>query len=399
MTDIIPISPEEADLRDAVRRVAGKYGHKYFVDCATSHKEPTELYEELGAAGFLGVHLPEEYGGGGAGLAELCAVIEEVSAAGCPLLMMVIAPAICGSIIAAHGSPALKQAWLPGLANGTRTMSFAITEPDAGSNTHALSTTARRDGDDYVISGTKYWISGADQADAILLVTRDGDVDADVGTGRDTPMSMFVVPAGSPGLTMHAIEAELVQPEKQFTVFFDQVRVPATALVGQAGKGFRAVFAGLNPERVTAAAISNGISRYALERATRYARERAVWKTPIGAHQGVAHPLAECHIAVTQARLLTARAAELADTLGAGGRSSGRAEAAEAVNMAKFAAAEASLKTLDQAIQVHGGNGLSREYGLADLWFLARMLRTAPTSREMVLNFVAQHSLGLPASY
>ena len=389
MTDIIPISPEEADLRDAVRRVAGKYGHKYFVDCATSHKEPTELYEELGAAGFLGVHLPEEYGGGGAGLAELCAVIEEVSAAGCPLLMMVIAPAICGSIIAAHGSPALKQAWLPGLANGTKTMSFAITEPDAGSNTHALSTTARRDGDDYVISGTKYWISGADQADAILIVTRDADAAAE----RDTPMSMFVVPAGSPGLTMHAIEAELVQPEKQFTVFFDQVRVPATALVGQAGKGFRAVFAGLNPERVTAAAISNGISRYALERATRYARERAVWKTPIGAHQGVAHPLAECHIAVTQARLLTARAAELADTLGAGGQS------AEAVNMAKFAAAEASLKTLDQAIQVHGGNGLSREYGLADLWFLARMLRTAPTSREMVLNFVAQHSLGLPASY
>jgi alkylation response protein AidB-like acyl-CoA dehydrogenase len=399
MTDIIPISPEEADLRDAVRRVAGKYGHKYFVDCATSHKEPTELYEELGAAGFLGVHLPEEYGGGGAGLAELCAVIEEVSAAGCPLLMMVIAPAICGSIIAAHGSPELKQAWLPGLANGTKTMSFAITEPDAGSNTHALSTTARRDGDDYVISGTKYWISGADQADAILLVTRDGDAASGSGSGsgseagRDTPMSMFVVPAGAPGLSMHAIEAELVQPEKQFTVFFDQVRVPATALVGQAGKGFRAVFAGLNPERVTAAAISNGISRYALERATRYARERAVWKTPIGAHQGVAHPLAECHIAVTQARLLTARAAELADTLGAGGQS------AEAVNMAKFAAAEASLKTLDQAIQVHGGNGLSREYGLADLWFLARMLRTAPTSREMVLNFVAQHSLGLPASY
>jgi alkylation response protein AidB-like acyl-CoA dehydrogenase len=402
MTDIIPISPEEADLRDAVRQVASKYGHKYFVDCATSHKEPTELYEELGAAGFLGVHLPEEYGGGGAGLAELCAVIEEVSAAGCPLLMMVIAPAICGSIIAAHGSPELKQTWLPGLANGTQTMSFAITEPDAGSNTHALSTTARRDGNDYVISGTKYWISGADQADAILLVTRDGDAgggggaDASTGGGggggggRDTPMSMFVVPAGSPGLTMHAIEAELVQPEKQFTVFLDQVRVPATALVGPAGKGFRAVFAGLNPERVTAAAISNGISRYALERATRYARERAVWKTPIGAHQGVAHPLAECHIAVTQARLLTARAAELAD---AGDRSG------EAVNMAKFAAAEASLKTLDQAIQVHGGNGLSREYGLADLWFLARMLRTAPTSREMVLNFVAQHSLGLPASY
>jgi alkylation response protein AidB-like acyl-CoA dehydrogenase len=203
-------------------------------------------------------------------------------------------------------------------------------------------------------------------------------------------MSMFVVPARAPGLTMHVIEAELIQPEKQFTVFFDDVRVPAGALVGEAGQGFRAVFAGLNPERVTAAAIRNGISRYALERATQYARDRSVWKTPIGAHQGVAHPLAECYIAVTQARLLTARAADLADA----GDSTG-----EAVNMAKFAAAEASLKTLDQAIQVHGGNGLSREYGLADLWFLARMLRTAPTSREMVLNFVAQHSLRLPESY
>src|ERR1700750_79486 len=139
MTDLLPISPEQADLRSAVRQVADKYGHKYFVDCATSHSEPVELYEELGAAGFLGVHLPEEYGGGGAGLTELCAVIEEVSAAGCPLLVMGIAPAICVAIIAAHRSPELKQAGRPGLADGTRTMSFAITEPDAGSNTHALS--------------------------------------------------------------------------------------------------------------------------------------------------------------------------------------------------------------------------------------------------------------------
>ncbi len=302
MADIVLISPEQADLRRAVRQIADKYGHRYFVECATSHKEPTELYGELGAGGFLGVHLPEEYGGGRAGLGELTAVIEEVSAAGCPLLMMVIAPAICGSIIAAHGSPELKRAWLPGLADGTRTMSFAITEPEAGSNTHALATTARRSGDAYVISGTKYRISGADQADAILVVTRDADKsagrpagatagkDAGATAGRHTPMSMFLVPGGAPGLTMHAIEAELIQPEKQFTVFFDDARVPAGALVGEAGQGFRAVFAGLNPERVTAAAISNGISRYTLERATQYARDRSVWTTPIGAHQGIAHP-------------------------------------------------------------------------------------------------------------
>jgi alkylation response protein AidB-like acyl-CoA dehydrogenase len=387
MTDgIIPQTAELRELRSAARSIAEKYGHRYFVECARTHTEPAELYEQLGAAGFLGVHLPAEYGGGGGGLVELTAVIEEVSAAGCPMLMLVISPAICGSIIAAHGSEQLKRTWLPGLADGTKTMSFAITEPDAGSNTHALSTSARRDGGDYVISGTKYWISGADQADAIMVVTRDRDAQA----GKYTPMSIFVVPADAPGIRMTVIETELVQPERQFTVFFDDIRVPAAALVGEAGLGFRAVFSGLNPERVTAAAISNGIARYALDRATRYARERQVWATPIGAHQGIAHPLAECYIALTQSRLLTARAAEIADA---------GLDAAEAVNIAKFAAADASLRTLDQAIQVHGGNGLSREYGLADLWFLARMLRTAPTSREMVLNFVSAHSLGLPDSY
>jgi len=383
---LLPTTPELTDLRLAVRQIVDKYGQGYFLECARVHKEPTELYEELGSAGFLGMHLPAEYGGGGAGLTETCVALEEIAAGGCPLLMVVIAPAICGSIIAAHGSPAIKQEWLPGLADGTRTMAFAITEPDAGSNSHAITVTARRDGADYRISGTKYWTSGADQTDAVLVVCRD----ADATTARHTPMSMFIVPTGAPGLSMTPIEAELVQPEKQFTLFFDDVRVPASALVGEPGQGFRAVFAGLNPERLTAAAMANGIALYAMEKATRYARERTVWSAPIGSHQGLAHPLAECHIAVIQSRLLTARAAQMCDA---------GADAAEAVNIAKFAAAEAALRTLDQAIQIHGGNGLSREYGLAPLWFLTRMLRTAPTSREMVLNFVAEHSLKLPSSY
>ncbi|MGQ0623904.1 MAG: acyl-CoA dehydrogenase family protein [Sporichthyaceae bacterium] len=386
MSNLVPSTPELDDLRKAVRAIVDKYGFGYFLDCARHHKEPTELYEELGAAGFLGMHLPEEYGGGGAGLSETCVALEEIAAGGCPLLMIVVAPAICGAIIAAHGSEELKREWLPGLADGTKTMAFAITEPDAGSNSHEISVTARRDGEDYLVNGTKYWTSGADQTDAILVVCRD----ADIAPGTHTPMSIVIVPAGTPGLSMTPIEAELVQPEKQFTVFFDDVRVPAANLVGEAGKGFRAVFSGLNPERVTAAAMANGISRYALEKATRYAREREVWKVPIGSHQGISHPLAECYIAVASARVLTARAAEICD--------SGQ-DAAEAVNVAKFAAAEAMIAALDQAIQVHGGNGMSREYGLAPLWFLARMLRPAPTSREMVLNFVAEHSLKLPASY
>jgi alkylation response protein AidB-like acyl-CoA dehydrogenase len=388
-SSIIPESDERAALRASVSGLVGRYGHAYFAARARAHEQPTALWKELGANGFLGVHLPEEYGGGGGTLGDLGVVVEAASAAGCPLLMTVISPAICGTIIAHHGSHELKQRWLPGIADGTLKMAFAITEPDAGSNSHEITTTARPDGAGWRLSGTKYWTSGVDEADAILVVARSGS--APQAGGDRKPLSLFVVPTDSPGLTWQTIEAALVQPEHQFTVFFDDVPVGPETLIGTDGSGLRHVFSGLNPERITAASISNGISLYALDKATAYANERAVWKgVPIGAHQGVAHPLAECYIAVTQARLLAARAAELFDTGG---------DAAEASNIAKFAAADASLTTLDQAMQTHGGNGLALEYGLSDYWFLARMLKTAPVSREMVLNFVAQRSLGLPASY
>jgi len=414
-SSIVPESGEHAELRASVAALVGRYGHGYFVERARKHSEPTGLWKELGAAGFLGVHLPEDYGGGGGTLADLSVVIEQTSASGCPLLMTVISPAICGTILARHGSEAMKKRWLTGIADGSIKMAFAITEPDAGSNSHEITTTAHPDGDGWRISGTKYWTSGVDVADAILVVARSGSAAQDAqrsgagpaqdaqrsgagaaqdaqrsGAGTRRPLSLFVVPTDSPGLTYQTIEAALVQPEHQFTVFFDDVAVGPEALIGDDGNGLRQVFSGLNPERITAASISNGISLYALEKATAYANERAVWGVPIGSHQGVAHPLAECYIAVAQARLMAARAAELFDA---------GEDAAEASNIAKFAAADASLRALDQSMQVHGGNGMALEYGLADLWFLARMLKTAPVSREMVLNFVAQRSLGLPASY
>jgi alkylation response protein AidB-like acyl-CoA dehydrogenase len=202
---------------------------------------------------------------------------------------------------------------------------------------------------------------------------------------------MFIVPTDAPGYRYQPIEMAFTAAERQFTVFFDDVALPDEALIGGEEAGLAALFAGLNPERITAACISNGIARYALAKATRYATERTVWKgVPIGAHQGVAHPLAEAYIGTQLSRLMTYRAAELYDTGG---------DAAEAANIAKFASADSSLRTLDQAMQTHGGNGMALEYGMADLWFVARMLKTAPVSREMVLNFVAQHTLGLPASY
>jgi len=377
---------EQHALRDAVRKLGGAYGHEYFVEMAKSGGKCTELWKQAGDYGFLGVNLAEEYGGGAAGVYELQIVAEEFAAAGCPLLMLVVSPAICGSLIQAFGTDEQRLRWLPPIISGESIMSFAITEPDAGSNSHNIATVARRDGGDYVLNGTKYYISGVDEADTVLVVTRTGSDEN--GRGR---LSLVVVPTDAPGLTKTLIPVEMTAPEKQFTLFFDDVRVPAENLVGTEGDGLRQVFHGLNPERIMGAAVANGITRYALEKASEYARTRQVWGVPIGSHQGVAHPLAAARINADLARLMTQRAAWLHDQ--------GDRLAGEAANMAKFAAAEAGLAALDQAIQTHGGNGLSTEYGLATLWGPMRLMRTAPISREMILNYVARHSLGLPSSY
>ncbi|MEV6140056.1 acyl-CoA dehydrogenase family protein [Nocardia sp. NPDC051990] len=386
MTGLVSDSVEHQLIRESVAKVAGKFGSDYYLGLARSGGKPEELWHELGAAGLLGAHIPEEFGGGGAGLSELVVVIEELAANGVPMLLPIISSAICACIIRTHSSAEQKSEWLPGLASGSRRMAFGLTEPNSGSNSHNVATTARRDGDGWVISGTKYYISAADESEAILVVARDAEMTVD----NRPRLSLFIVPTDSPGLVLQPLETVLTSTDKQFTIFFDNVRVERGALIGAAGQGLRHVFSGLNPERITAAALSSGIGRYAISKAQRYAKERQVWSVPIGAHQGISHPLAEAHIAVELARLATYRSAALFDA---------GEEAGESANIAKFAAAEASLKALDQAIQVHGGNGLSKEYGLAEFWFTARLMRTAPVSREMVLNFVAQTSLGLPRSY
>jgi alkylation response protein AidB-like acyl-CoA dehydrogenase len=377
---------DHAALRRAVAGICDGFGAHYYVERAEAHESTQELWSALGKHGYLGINIPEEYGGGGAGLAELTVVVEESAARGTPLLLLLVASAISGEVIATYGSDAQKQEYLPGLASGERKVVFAITEPDAGSNTHRISTTARRDGDDYVLRGEKYYISGVDEADAILVVARTS-VDEVTGLGQ---LSLFLVDTEAPGLEARRLPVSVSLPERQFTLHFDDVCVPVDRLVGTEGDGFRQVFHGLNPERITGAALCVGIGRHALDQAAAYAKTRKVWDVPIGAHQGVAHALAQAKIEVELAALMTARAAWLHDH----GES-----AAEAANMAKYAAAEAALAATDAAIQCHGGNGLATEYGLLPYWGLARLLKIAPVNREMILNFVAQHSLGLPRSY
>ncbi|MFR9790613.1 acyl-CoA dehydrogenase family protein [Streptomyces sp. MB22_4] len=386
MTTLVE-SEEHKALRAAVSALGNRYGRDYVARTLAEGKPPTELWSEAGKLGYLGVNLPEEYGGGGGGISELSIVLEELGAAGSPLLMLVVSPAICGTVISRFGTEAQKRQWLPGLADGTKLMAFGITEPDAGSNSHRITTTARRDGTDWLLTGRKVFISGVDMADAVLIVGRTEDA----RTGRLKPC-LFIVPTDAPGFGKRPIDMELKAAEKQFELVLDDVRLSADALVGDEDAGLLQLFAGLNPERIMTAAFGIGMGRYALGRAIEYARDRTVWKTPIGAHQAIAHPLAQAHIDLELARLMMQKAAHLydaGDDIGAG----------EAANMAKYAAGEACVKAVDQAVHTLGGNGLTREFGLASLVTAARVARIAPVSREMILNYVSHQTLGLPKSY
>jgi alkylation response protein AidB-like acyl-CoA dehydrogenase len=371
---------ESIDLRAAVGAVTDKYGGRYFAERAAAGGPTTELWQELADHGFIGVSFPAEYGGGGAGMAELAIVCEETAAHGCPLLLLLVSSAISGELLSRYGTVEQRQEWLPRMASGETKVVFAITEPDAGSNTRQIKTTATRDGSDYLLNGTKYYISGVDEAGALIVVARSAA----------EKLSLFLVPTSAPGLITHRLPVGIAVPEKQFTVHFDDVRVPASALVGTEHEGFRQVFDGLNPERITGAAVCVGVGRHAVTNGAEYARTRCIWGPAIGSYQAISHPLAKAKIAVDLAAMMTAKAAWLYDR----GQPAG-----EASNIAKYAAAEAAIAAVDHVIQVHGGNGLSAEYGLVPQWGLARLLRIAPVSSEMILNYVAQHSLSLPRSY
>ncbi|MFG2679336.1 acyl-CoA dehydrogenase family protein [Streptomyces sp. NPDC048392] len=380
MTTLIE-SEERKSLREAVSAFAGSHPR------TTGPAGNRHFWQEAAKLGYIGVNLPEAYGGGGGGITELSLVLEEMGAAGNPLLMMIVSPAICGTVIARFGTEAQKRDWLPSLADGSRLMAFGITEPDAGSNSHRITTTARRDGTDWLLTGRKVFVSGVDIADATLVVGRTEDA----RTGRLKPC-LFIVPRDADGFERRPIDMELNAAEKQFELVLDDVRLPADALVGDEDAGLLQLFAGLNPERVMTAAFAIGMGRYALSRALEYARQRTVWKTPIGAHQAIAHPLAQAHIDLELARLMTRQAAHLYDA----GDDTG---AGEAANMAKYAAGEACVRAVDQAVHTLGGNGLTREYGLAQLITASRVARIAPVSREMILNYVSHQTLGLPKSY
>lgn len=358
-------------------------------------KFPQELWDDFAAVGLMGCLVPEEYGGNGSGLLALTVAFEEITANGfSPGLLLVTA--MDSACILRNGSDELKRRFLPKIADGSWKLCFAVTEPDAGTNTFRISTVVRRDGDSYVLNGQKIFITGVDVADYMLVVARTTTVEELTAQGKPKShgLSLFLVDTKSEGLDKQPIPVLATEGLTQFQLFFDNVRVPAENLVGQEDNGTFAMFNSLNPERILAAAICIGMAEQALARSVEYAKERKVFKdTPIGAYQAIAHPLAEVKTQMEAVKLLTYKAAWAYD------QEMNPAEVGTYSNMAKLLAADLAIKAVDAALETHGGFGFTEESGLVHLWNGARLLKTAPVSREMILNYISEWTLGLPRSY
>ena len=375
-------------IRRFVKQLTAKYGRRYWVERATNGGNIDEMWHELGRAGYLGVAVPEEYGGAGVSMVRLTILMEEMATQGVPTLFLVVSAAMGAISVAKYGTEEQKRRYLPPLADGSEKFCFAITEPDAGSNSFKIRTLARRDGDHYVLNGQKVFISGADDADHILVVARTKP--ADQVSDKREGISLFIVDTKAEGLAMHKMDTRILIPERQFQLFFDDVRIPAANRLGDEGHGLKAMFDALNPERITVAALGVGLGRYALNKAVEYASTRKVFNVPIGAHQGLSHPMAIAKTHLELASLMAHHAAQVFDSGG---------DAGMYANMAKYAGAEAGIEAVDLAIQVHGGSGFTGEVDIITLWPLVRLMRTAPVSREMILNYIGEHVLGLPRSY
>ena len=383
---VLESTDDHRAISEAVRKIAAQFGPDYYQREVDNGGHCADLWKTLGDNGYLGVHLPEAHGGGGLGLTELNIVVHSAALEGVPMQSMLFCSGVTGTVLERSANEEQKQRWLPGVASGQTRLSFAITEPDAGSNAHRITTTARREGDHYVLNGAKVFITGMESADWVMVVARTA-FDEATGRGR---LSVLMVDTKSPGVSFTPIRTVMNQPDKSHQVFFDNVAVPVENLIGAENKGLLVAFTGLNTERVLTSSLCTGIGRYALNKGVDYANSRKVWDVPIGAHQGVAHPLAAAHMHLQAAELVTNRACALYDT---------GQEVGELANTAKYLGAAAGLEALDAAISIHGGNGVTHEYQLATYYWVVRMLNMGPVSKEMILNFVAEHSLGLPRSY
>lgn len=377
------------EIREAVRKLCAQFPGEYWRALDRDRIYPKAFVEALTQAGFLSVLIPEAYGGSGLGLAAATAVLEEIHRSGCNGGACHAQMYTMGTILR-HGSQGQKEAYLPKIASGElRLQAFGVTEPTAGTDTTRISTFARREGDHYVVSGQKLWISRAEHSDLMVLLCRT--------TAREDAakpsegMSVLIVDlreAVGNGLTIRQVRTMLNHATTE--LFFDGLKVPAQNLVGQEGQGFRYILDGMNAERILIASECIGDGRFFIDRSSAYAKEREVFGRPIGQNQGVQFPIARAHVQVTAASLMVGKAAAMFDA--------GQPCGTEA-NMAKMLASEASWFAADTAIQTHGGFGFAEDYDIERKFRETRLYQVAPISTNLILSHVATHVLGMPKSF
>ena len=381
---------EQQLIRDAIGRICGNFPDDYWSECDREHRFPWDFYNALAADGWVGIAIPEEYGGSGRGITEASIILEEIAASGAA---MNGASSVHLSIfgmhpVVRHGSEEMKQKYLPRVANGDLHVAFGVTEPNAGTDTTSITTAARREGDTYIVRGRKVWTTKALDSERVLLLVRTEAKDK--VEKRTRGMTLLLAELQRPEVTISPIDKVGRNAVATCEVVYDDLPVHVTDRVGEEGRGFYYLLDGLNAERILVASEALGIGRAALRRAVDYANDRVVFDRPIGMNQGVAFPLGEARMRLDAAELMIRKASWLIDN--------GQPCGAEA-NMAKWLAADACFQAADQAVQTHGGYGYATEFHVERYWREARMQRLAPISQEMVLNYVSEHVLGLPRSY
>lgn len=383
------LSAEQRAIVEAVESLCARFDADYWAECEQSASFPHAFHAAIARAGWLGIAMPEAYGGAGLGILEAALMLQSVAASGAG---MSGASAIHMNIFGLHpvvvfGTPQQKARWLPALIRGDEKACFAVTEPDTGLNTLKLRTTARRDGDHYVVDGQKIWISTAQVAQKMLLLARTTPLEESQGTKG---LSLFYVDLDRRHVSVHEIDKMGRKAVDSNLLFIEGLRVSVHDRIGEEGEGFSYILHGLNPERILVAAEAVGLGRAALARASTYARERVVFDRPIGMNQAIAHPLARCWMELEAAYWVTLQAAWLYDR--------GEACAAQA-NSAKYLAGEAGFRACETAVMTHGGMGYAREYHVERYLRESLIPRIAPVSRELILSYVAEKVLGLPRSY
>ena len=380
---------ELQEIRNSVRQLCEGYGEEYWLELDRENGYPTEFVKELTESGFLTVLIPEEYGGAGLGVIEAAVVMEEVCRAGAHAGACHAQMYVMGSVLR-HGNASQKKKYLPEIAAGRiRLQSFGVTEPTTGTDTTNLKTTARKDGDEYVINGQKVWISRIQHSDLMVLLARTQG--RDEVSKKTEGLSAFIIDireAEGNGLTIQPIESMINHHSCE--LFFDGLRIPKDNLLGEEGKGFKVILDGMNAERILIAAECIGDGRYFIDKASNYAREREVFGRPIGKNQGVQFPIARCYAEIEAAALMVEKGARLFDA----GESCG----AEA-NMAKMLASEASWRAGDMCMQTHGGFAFSKEYHIERKFRETRLYQIAPISTNLILSYIGEHVLDLPRSF